>query len=39
MIPGMLNVYPVNNKDTTQLKFTCSKLTTETIEKGVKGVK
>ena len=50
MIPGMLNVYRVHNKDTTQLKFTCSKLTTqikftclkltiETLEKGVKGVK
>ena len=28
--------FNANNKDTTQLAFTCSKLATETLEQGVK---
>ena len=34
----MLNVFRVHNKDTTQLTFTRSKSTIETLEKGEKCV-
>ena len=32
----VLAMFKVNNKDTTQLIFTCSKSTIEILEKGVK---
>ena len=32
----VLTMFKVNSKDTTQLTFTCSKSTIETLEKGVR---